>query len=213
MKFLDHYIEDYAVAHSSPESELLQKLTRETQAKVLYPRMLSGHIQGRFLAMISRMLRPKHILEIGTFTGYATLCLAEGLAELGIITTIEVNEELESFTRSFFEQSVYSKKINFMIGNAANIIPTLHDTFDIVFIDADKLSYSKYYDLVFNKVRAGGVIIADNVLWSGKVIDRTRVPDKDTKALLEFNKKIQDDLRVTNILMPLRDGLMLIQKH
>ena len=212
MDFIQKNIEEYALAHTTEESELLQKLTRETHAKVLYPRMLSGQMQGQFLAMISRMMRPQHILEIGTYTGYATHCLAEGLTEDGVLTTIEVNEELEAFTRSFLEQSDYYSQINLLIGSAINIIPSLDFTFDIVFIDADKLNYSNYYDLVINKVRAGGVIIADNVLWSGKVVETTRKPDKDTQALLDFNQKIQNDSRVINALLPLRDGLMMIQK-
>ncbi len=212
MDFIPKNIEEYALAHTSEESELLQKLTRETHAKVLYPRMLSGQMQGQFLAMISRMMRPKHILEIGTYTGYATHCLAEGLTQDGLLTTIEVNEELEAFTRSFLEKSNYYSQINFLIGSAMNIIPSLDFTFDIVFIDADKLNYSNYYDLVINKVRTGGVIIADNVLWSGKVVETTRKPDKDTQALLDFNQKIQNDSRVINALLPLRDGLMMIQK-
>ena len=212
MDFVQKNIEEYALAHTSEESELLQKLTRETHAKVLYPRMLSGQMQGQFLAMISRMMRPQYILEIGTYTGYATHCLAEGLTEDGVLTTIEVNEELEAFTRSFLEKSNRYSQINFLIGSAMNIIPSLDFTFDIVFIDADKLNYSNYYDLVINKVRAGGVIIADNVLWSGKVVETTRKPDKDTQALLDFNLKIQNDSRVINALLPLRDGLMMIQK-
>ena len=174
--------------------------------------MLSGQMQGRFLAMVSRMMRPQHILEIGTYTGYATHCLAEGLTEDGVLTTIEVNEELEVFTRSFLEKSDRYSQINLLIGSAINIIPSLDFTFDIVFIDADKLNYSNYYDLVINKVRTGGVIIADNVLWSGKVVETTRKPDKDTQALLDFNQKIQEDSRVINALLPFRDGLMMIQK-
>lgn len=212
MDFILKNIEAYALAHTSEESELLQKLNRETHAKVLYPRMLSGQMQGRFLAMVSRMMRPQHILEIGTYTGYATHCLAEGLTEDGVLTTIEVNEELEVFTRSFLEKSDRYSQINLLIGSAINIIPSLDFTFDIVFIDADKLNYSNYYDLVINKVRTGGVIIADNVLWSGKVVETTRKPDKDTQALLDFNQKIQEDSRVINALLPFRDGLMMIQK-
>ena len=212
MDFILKNIEAYALAHTSEESELLQKLNRETHAKVLYPRMLSGQMQGRFLAMVSRMMRPQHILEIGTYTGYATHCLAEGLTEDGVLTTIEVNEELEVFTRSFLEKSDRYSQINLLIGSAINIIPSLDFIFDIVFIDADKLNYSNYYDLVINKVRTGGVIIADNVLWSGKVVETTRKPDKDTQALLDFNQKIQEDSRVINALLPFRDGLMMIQK-
>jgi caffeoyl-CoA O-methyltransferase len=209
----DQDIQTYAEAHTSPESELLQKLNRQTHVKTLQPRMLSGHLQGQFLTMVSRMLQPNRILEIGTFTGYSALCLAEGLTETGRLITIEVNEERETFTRSFFEQSSRSSQIDFIIGNASAVIPTLNETFDLVFIDADKLRYSFYYDLVFNKTRIGGVIIADNVLWNGKVVDSSRKPDKDTQALLDFNSKIQNDPRVNNVLLPLRDGLMMITKN
>lgn len=213
MDFIPKDIEAYSLAHTTEESELLKKLTRETQAKILYSRMLSGQMQGQFLAMISKMMRPSRILEIGTYTGYATHCLAEGLTDDGLLFTIEVNEELEGFIRSFLEKSVHYKKINLLIGSAIDIIPTLNHTFDVIFIDADKLNYSNYYDLVIDKVRAGGIIIADNVLWSGKVVEQFRKPDKDTQALLDFNKKVQNDSRVKNVLLPLRDGLMLIQKQ
>ena len=209
----DKDIQIYAEAHTSAESELLQKLNRQTHVRTLQPRMLSGHLQGQFLAMISRMLRPDRILEIGTFTGYSALCLAEGLTETGRLTTIEVNEERETFTRSFLEQSPRSSQIDFIIGDAAEIIPNLNDTFDLVFIDADKLRCSLYYDLVFNKTRIGGVIITDNVLWDGKVVDNSKKPNKDTQALLDFNSKIQNDPRVSNVLLPLRDGLMMVTKN
>jgi caffeoyl-CoA O-methyltransferase len=209
----DNNIQTYAEAHTSPESELLQKLNRQTHVKTLQPRMLSGHLQGQFLTMISKMLKPERILEIGTFTGYSAICLAEGLTETGRLTTIEVNEERETFTRGFLEQSPRSSQIDFIIGNAAEVIPTLNDTFDLVFIDADKARCGFYYDLVFNKIRIGGVIIADNVLWSGKVVDNLKKPDKDTQALLDFNSKIQNDPRVSNVLLPLRDGLMMITKN
>jgi predicted O-methyltransferase YrrM len=175
--------------------------------------MLSGHLQGQFLTMISKMLRPNRILEIGTFTGYSAICLAEGLTETGRLTTIEVNEERETLARGFLEQSPRSSQIDFIIGNAADVILTLTDTFDLVFIDADKARCSFYYDLIFNKTRIGGVIIADNVLWSGKVVDNSKKPDKDTQALLDFNSKIQNDPRVSNVLLPLRDGLMMITKN
>ncbi len=209
----DQDIQIYAEAHTSAESELLQALNRQTHVKTLQPRMLSGHLQGQFLAMISKLLRPNRILEIGTFTGYSALCLAEGLTETGRLITIEVNEERETFTRSFFEQSPRSAQIDFIIGDAGEVIPTLNETFDLVFIDADKLRYSFYYDLVFNKTRIGGVIIADNVLWDGKVVDSSKKPNKDTQALLDFNSKIQNDPRVSNVLLPLRDGLMMITKN
>ena len=211
MDFLPKNINDYSENHTSPESDLLAKLNRETHAKILNSRMLSGHLQGRVLAIFSQMMRPDRILEIGTYTGYSALCLAEGLTENGRIITIDVNEELEDFTRSFFNESVYKNKIDYRIGDAAEIIPTLVETFDIVFIDADKMSYQKYYDLVFDKVRVGGYIISDNVLWSGKVADiqDDKKIDRDTQNLIDFNKMCQDDPRTENILMPIRDGLMI----
>lgn len=211
MEFIPADIDQYCVDHTTPEDDLLSKLNRETHAKVLQSRMLSGHIQGRFLSMLSHMIQPKLILEIGTYTGYSALCLAEGLAENGKIITIDVNEELEDFVRDFFKQSPLNDKIDFRIGNALEIIPVIADAFDIVFIDADKMNYKNYYDLVIDKVRTGGYIIADNVLWSGKVSNPT-AKDKDTLNIREFNKMIQDDARVENILLPIRDGLMVVRK-
>jgi len=213
MEFLSEAIEGYSQAHTSPESPLLAHLNRETHAKILQPRMLSGHVQGRLLALFSAMMRPRRILEIGTYTGYSALSLAEGLAEDGVLITIDVNEELEDFTRSFFNQSPYKDKIDYRIANAAELIPTLPDTFDLVFIDADKLNYALYYDLVVDKVRSGGVIIADNVLWSGKVVQTEKKIDKDTQNLLDFNQKIHNDPRVSNLLLPVRDGLMIAYKN
>ncbi len=198
--------------HSTPESELLKRLDRETHAKVLMPRMVSGHIQGRFLSMISHMIKPQMVLEIGTFTGYSAICLAEGLPPEGKLITIDVNEEIESFARSFIEKSDKGKQIEQKIGNALNIIPALDMQFDLVFIDADKINYQKYYDLVFDKVRQGGYILADNVLWSGKVFKEIPKMDKDTKALMDFNDMVQNDDRVENVLLPVRDGLLLIRK-
>lgn len=214
MNFLPKNINDYSENHTSPEGDLLAKLNRETQAKILQSRMLSGHLQGRVLAMFSQMLRPDRILEIGTYTGYSALCLAEGLSEKGKIISIDVNEELEDFTRSFFNESSFDDKIDYRIGDAATIIPTLDETFDLVFIDADKMNYHKYYNLVFDKVRIGGYIISDNVLWSGKVaeIQEGKKIDKDTQNLLDFNKMCHNDPRTENILMPLRDGLMISRK-
>lgn len=211
MEFISDELDEYCVAHTSTENEILSKLNRETHAKVLQPRMLSGHFQGRFLSMLSHMIRPKNILEIGTYTGYSALCLAEGLQEDGTLLTIDVNEELEDFVRSFFNQSSLKDKIEFQIGNAAEIIPTLTQTFDLVFIDADKLNYDKYYDLVFEKVRQGGYIISDNVLWSGKVADPTK-NDKDTVSIRAFNQKLHEDPRTENILLPIRDGLIIVRK-
>jgi caffeoyl-CoA O-methyltransferase len=214
MDFLPKNINDYSENHTSPEGDLLTRLNRETHAKILQSRMLSGHLQGRVLAMFSQMMRPNRILEIGTYTGYSALCLAEGLAKNGKIITIDVNEELETFTRSFFDESEYAQKIDYRIGDAGEIIPTLTDTFDIVFIDADKMNYQKYYDLVFDKVRQGGFIISDNVLWSGKVADiqEGKKIDRDTQNLLNFNKMCHDDPRTENLLMPIRDGLMISRK-
>jgi predicted O-methyltransferase YrrM len=210
MNFIDEEIQRYAEEHTTAESHLLKKLNRETHAEVLKPRMLSGHLQGRLLAMISCMIKPARILEIGTYTGYSALCLAEGLAPGGKLITMDINEELEDRVRSYFASSPFGKVIDYRIGDAHQIIPDLDDTFDLVFIDADKESYSAYYDLVFNKVRSGGFILADNVLWSGKVIGTKA--DKDTALIKEFNRKIQEDQRVENVLLPVRDGVMIIRK-
>ncbi|NBB29580.1 O-methyltransferase [Cellulophaga sp. BC115SP] len=214
MDFLPQNINDYSEQHTTPESDLLKKLNRDTHVKILQPRMLSGHLQGRYLAEVSYMMRPRRILEIGTYTGYSALCLAEGLADDGKIITIDVNEELETFTRSFFDESPYADKIDYRIGDAGEIIPTLDEVFDLVFIDADKMNYTKYYNLVFDKVRKGGYILSDNVLWSGKVanVEEGKKIDKDTKNLLDFNKMCHDDPRTENILLPLRDGIMISRK-
>jgi caffeoyl-CoA O-methyltransferase len=210
MEFLPDNIADYIEAHTAGESDLLKKINRETHAKILKPRMLSGQLQGRYLSMISHLLKPKSILEIGTYTGYSAICLAEGLAEDGKLITIDINEELETRVRDYFEQAGLSKKVEYRIGNALTIIPTLEQQFDLVFIDADKENYSRYYDLIFDKVKVGGVILADNVLWSGKIT--MSKPDKDTRALLEFNAKVNDDTRVENVLLPVRDGIMMARK-
>lgn len=212
MDFLPEKIDQYSENHSSPESEVLAKLNRDTQAKILRARMLSGHLQGRTLSMMSHMMHPERILEIGTYTGYSALCLAEGLSEDGILHTIDINEELEDFTQSFFDESEYGNKIKMHIGNAMEIIPELNETWDMVFIDADKDNYSNYYNLVFDQVRSGGFIIADNVLWSGKVVEPVSPQDIDTKALLEFNDMVTKDERVENVLLPIRDGLMVARK-
>jgi caffeoyl-CoA O-methyltransferase len=212
MEFIDEKIEDYALAHSQPESTVLKKLNRETYANVLMPRMLSGHMQGNVLSMLSKMIQPTHILEIGTYTGYSGICLAQGLQENGKLHTIDINEELESMVRSFFKEAGLDNKINYYIGNALDIIPSIQETFDLVFIDADKKNYSNYYDLVFDRVRTGGYIIADNVLWSGKILDAPEKMDVDTKAIDAFNKKIHNDTRVEHMLLPVRDGLMIARK-
>lgn len=212
MDFLPEKIDQYSENHTSPESEVLANLNRDTQAKILRARMLSGHLQGRTLSMMSHMMRPKRILEIGTYTGYSALCLAEGLTEDGLLHTIDINEELEDFTQSYFDKSEDGKKIKMHIGNAMEIIPELHETWDMVFIDADKSNYANYYNLVFDHVRPGGFIIADNVLWSGKVVEPLKPQDIDTKALLEFNDMVTKDERVENVLLPIRDGLMVARK-
>jgi caffeoyl-CoA O-methyltransferase len=212
MEFLNEKIEAYALAHSQPESEVLKKLNRDTYANVLMPRMLSGHMQGNLLSMLSKMIRPKQILEIGTYTGYSGICLAQGLQSNGKLHTIDINEELEKMVRQFFKEAGLSDKINYYIGNALDIIPSIKETFDVVFIDADKKNYSAYYDLVFDKVNSGGYIIADNVLWSGKILDAPEKMDTDTKAIDLFNKKVHADSRIEHTLLPVRDGLMIARK-
>lgn len=211
MDFLPEDLQQYIETHTGEESDLLRKINRETHAHVLKSRMLSGQVQGMFLSMISKMIKPKTILEIGTYTGYSAICLAEGLRSDGKLITIDINEELESRVRSYFKESEYDSQIDFRIGDARKIIPTLTETFDLVFIDADKENYSVYYDLVIDKLPSGGVILADNVLWSGKVVQPK--PDKDTQAILEFNNKVQHDPRAENLLLPLRDGVMMIRKR
>ena len=212
MEFIDEKIENYALSHSQSESDVLKKLNRETHAKVMMPRMLSGHMQGNVLSMLSKMLQPKHILEVGTYTGYSGICLAQGLQENGKLHTIDINDELETMVRSFFDEAGLTDKINYYLGNALTIIPTINETLDLVFIDADKKNYAAYYDLVFDKVRSGGYIIADNVLWSGKVLDDESKMDADTKAIHDYNKKVHNDSRVEHMLLPVRDGLMIARK-
>ena len=208
----DPEIYNYAEAHSSPEPDVLKKLNRETNVKVHFPRMLSGHIQGNLLKMISCMLRPQRILEIGTYTGYSSICLSEGLTENGILHTIEINPEHEDMIRKYHSEAGLSEKINLHIGNALDIIPTIDGQFDLTFIDADKENYLNYFHLVFNKVRKGGFILADNVLWDGKVLKDSLPSDTETRVIKEFNEFIQKDKRVENLLLPFRDGLMIIRK-
>ena len=212
MNFLPEEIEKYSEVHTSAESEWLCNLNRETHQKILKPRMLSGHMQGRILSMFSQMIKPERILEIGTYTGYSALCLAEGLTENGKLITIDINEELQEFVQKHIDASPYKNKIEQRIGNALEIIPTLNEQFDIVFIDADKENYLPYFNLIFDKVKTGGYIIADNVLWSGKVVDKVKANDTDTKKLLEFNAYIQNHEGVENVLLPVRDGLMICRK-
>ncbi|MEZ0542369.1 O-methyltransferase [Fibrella arboris] len=212
MNFLPTDVAHYADAHTSPESGVLQRLNRDTYAHVLHPRMLSGHLQGRMLSVFSHMIRPNRILEIGTYTGYSAICLAEGLADGGRVITIDKNEELESIARRYWAETPYASQIDLHIGRASDIIPTLDETFDLVFIDADKENYALYYDLVFDKVKSGGFILSDNVLWSGKVVEPVKPSDKDTQAVIAFNHKIHSDPRVENLLLPVRDGVLIARK-
>jgi predicted O-methyltransferase YrrM len=213
MEFISGALSAYSESHSEKEPTLLQELNRETHLKVMSPRMLSGHLQGRFLSFISKLIQPKNILEIGTYTGYSALCFAEGLSKDGKLITIDSNEETNSVAKKYFERSPFSKQIEQIQGDATKIIPQLDHQLDIVFIDADKRNYANYFDLVIDKVRKGGLIIADNVLWSGKILMPEKEMDPDTKAIHEFNKKITEDPRVTNLLLPVRDGIMLLLKN
>lgn len=210
MDIVNNALQAYAEEHTSPETDLLKKINRDTHAHVLKPRMLSGQLQGRFLSMVSNMIKPACILEIGTYTGYSAICMAEGLKQDGKLITIDINEELESQVREYFSQAGLSAKIDYRVGNALQIIPSLAAKFDLVFIDADKENYPEYFDLVIDNVNLNGIILADNVLWSGKVLDGK--PDKDTKAIIDFNLKIQRDARVENVLLPIRDGIMMMRK-
>jgi len=205
-------IESYCEAHTSAESDLLYRLNRETHLKSLRPRMLSGQLQGRFLSMISKMIKPVNILEIGTFTGYSALCLVEGLQPNGTLDTIEMEEELEEIITKYFNLSIHKEKLHLHIGNALGIIPTLQKNWDLVFIDAEKKEYLQYYEMVLPNVKKGGFILADNVLWSGKVTESVAENDAETKAIMEFNDFVQNDLRVENLLLPMRDGILLIEK-
>lgn len=210
MDVINPELQKYSEDHTSPENDLLKKINRDTHAGVMMPRMLSGHMQGRILSMVSCMIKPAVILEIGTYTGYSALCLAEGLKPEGKLITIDINEELEARVRRYFKDSPFEAQIDYRIGNALEIIPTLSLNFDLVFIDADKENYARYYDLIINHVPLGGIILADNVLWSGKVLDIKA--DKDTKAIKEFNRKVQEDARVENVLLPVRDGILMMRK-
>jgi caffeoyl-CoA O-methyltransferase len=212
MEFISETISNYSEQHTESESALLNSLNRETHLKALSPRMLSGHLQGRVLSFISKLIKPKYILEIGTYTGYSALCFAEGLQADGKLITIDPNEETNIIANKYFKQSAFAKQIELKAGDATKIIPGLNLELDIVFIDADKRNYSLYFDLVIDKVKKGGLIIADNVLWSGKVLEPENEMDVDTKAIHDFNKKVSGDKRVTNLLLPVRDGLMLVMK-
>ena len=212
MEFISQELDDYVCAHTEKEPELLYELNRRTHLEVLVPRMLSGHFQGRALSMISHMVRPKTILEIGTYTGYSALCMAEGLAEGGKIITLDKNEELEDLIMEFVGRAGLTDNVDFRIGDAMEIIPTLDEQFDLVFIDADKGNYGNYYDLVIDKVPSGGYILLDNVLWSGKVMEEVEPNDIDTKALIELNERVHKDDRVQNLMLPIRDGLTILRK-
>jgi predicted O-methyltransferase YrrM len=207
MDFLPEKIEEYAVAHSQPEPELLKELHRETWQKVLAPRMLSGHLQGRVLSMLSKLISPFNILEIGTYTGYSALCLAEGMKESGELHTIDINEELHDLQRKYFDKSGYGSNIIQHTGDALEIIPQLDKKFDLVFIDADKQNYPAYLEMILPLLSSGSVIISDNVLWSGKVVEPVKEDDLDTKALLRYNRMLNEDPRLESVLLPIRDGL------
>lgn len=207
MHFLSEELEDYVEKHSENEPELLAALNRETHLKILSPRMLSGHFQGRVLSMLSKLIRPKNILEIGTYTGYSALCLCEGMAADGVLHTIDIKDELVGFQRKYFDQSPWGKQIVQHLGLATEIIPKLVDTFDLVFIDADKENYQNYYELILPKMNRGGVILSDNVLWSGKVLEPVKDNDRSTKALMTYNEHLKNDPRIETVLLPIRDGL------
>lgn len=210
MEFIDEKLLSYCENFTEPEGDLLKWLNRETHLKVSKARMLSGHLQGRLLAFLSKMQNPSLILEIGTYTGYSALCLAEGLKENGKLITIDPNEETNHFAQEAINRSEFKNKIELRTGQAQAIIPTLGGSFDLVFIDADKKSYGEYFDLVIDKVKPGGLIIADNVLWSGKVIEDQK--DKDTQLVHDFNQKIKNDPRTESVMLPVRDGLTLMRR-
>ncbi len=209
MHFLSPILEQYIADHSQSEPELLRRLTRETHLKVIHPRMITGHFQGRVLSLLSKIISPKHILEIGTYTGYSALCLAEGLQKEGTLHTIDINEELHAMQRRYFDESGYGSQIIQHTGDALEIIPQMDEVFDIVFIDAEKVSYDHYYEATLKKCRSGSVILSDNVLWSGKVVEPLDPKDRATKILLDYNKKLKSDPRVETVLLPIRDGLTL----
>ena len=213
MDFISEDLSLYCENHSTQEDALLRKIDRETQLKVLKPRMLSGALQGKMLELFTKMINPKIALEIGTYTGYSAICIARGLGKSGKLITMDINDELETMVREFFEESGMAEKIDYRLGNALDILPDLEGPFDMVFIDADKINNEKYFDLIIDKTSQGGIIMADNVLWSGKVlVKKGQKIDKDTKAILDFNAKINEDPRVENVLLPIRDGIMMARK-
>lgn len=212
MHFLPEAIDDYTVAHTQKEPEVLARLTRETHQKILQPRMLSGHYQGRLLSIISKIVRPNAILELGTYTGYSAICLAEGLVKNGELHTLDINEELQTIQNKYFELSGFRTQIHQHLGEALNILPTLDMKFDLIFMDADKPNYPAYFDLIIDKLNPGGILLTDNVLWSGKVVEPLKSDDESTKALLEYNKMVAMDARLETIMLPIRDGLSLSRR-
>ena len=214
MHFIPEELDDYVVSHSEDEPKLLQQLNRETYQKILQPRMLSGHYQGRLLSIISKLVNPKNILEIGTYTGYSALCLMEGIKSDGMLHTIDINEELVDFQRKYFDKSGYGKQIHQHLGNALDIIPKLDTTFDLVFIDADKGNYSNYFNIIIDKLNPGGIILSDNVLWSGKVLETSfKKDDTSTPALIAYNALLKSDKRIETVVLPIRDGLTISRKR
>lgn len=211
-ELIDNEIEEYCEAHTTPESDLLYRLNRETHIRVMNPRMLSGHLQGAFLTFVSKMMAPKRILEIGTFTGYSTLCLAEGLVDGGRIDTIEIDEELETMISRYVAKSSLADKVNLIIGDAHQVVPELDEVYDLAFVDAEKKHYPEYYRQVLPKIRKGGILLVDNVLWNEKVVNKVDDKDFDTMAILQFNDMVQNDTSVRNLLLPFRDGIMMIEK-
>ena len=211
-ELIEPEIEAYCEAHTTEESDLLRRLYRETHLQTINPRMASGQLQGQFLSLVSKMIRPRRILEIGTFTGYSAICLAEGLTDDGILHTVEVNEEYEERIRRYFSESADGQKMMLHIGDAKEIVPTLSEEWDLVFIDAEKTDYQDYYEMVFPQVRKNGFILIDNTLWNSKVVHEVRHNDHDTQAVMAFNDRVQRDPRVRNLLLPFRDGLMMIEK-
>ncbi len=207
MHFLSEDLENYIEQHSQNEPELLAQLNKETYQKILLPRMLSGHFQGRVLSMLSKLIRPVNILEIGTYTGYSALCLCEGIQENGVLHTIDIKEELVDFQRKYFDKSQWGNQIVQHLGEALNLIPTIDLKFDLVFIDADKENYINYFNLIISKMNKGGIILSDNVLWSGKVLDELKPNDLETKVLIEYNQLLKNDKRIETVLLPIRDGL------
>lgn len=212
MHFLPQEIDDYIVEHSAKEPQLLQQLNRETNQKVLQPRMLSGHYQGRLLSLLSKLINPQNILEIGTYTGYSALCLAEGMRSDGILHTIDINEELVDLQKRYFDASLWKNRIVSHLGDATEIIPTLKEDFDLIFIDADKPNYPIYFQQIMEKLRPGGAILSDNVLWSGKVLEPVKEDDESTKALLEYNRMLAEDERLETVMLPVRDGLTISRR-